>query len=106
MLKRIEDITVISADDFLAYEGDMIFVDTECPFQSQPIAQAFVSISDAEDELPHIWQEISIFPEDFFMTYEDGVIHTFISLEFKDQYLFIKVIAIGEPNETKMLRIR
>lgn len=110
MLKRIEDITVISSDEFLSYEGDMIFVDTECPFKSQPVAQAFVAIGDAEDQLPTMWQESSIFGGDIFMTYEDGTVHTFISLELQEQmepgkFLFIKIIAIGEQSETKPIRL-
>ncbi len=110
MLKQIEDITVISTDDFLSYEGEMIFVDTECPFKSQPIAQAYISMGDTETDLPKMWQECSIFSNDIYMTYEDGTIHTFISLDLQDQldpgqYLFIKVIAIGEPQETKTIRI-
>lgn len=110
MLKRIEDITVISTDEFLSYEGDMIFVDTESPFKSQPIAQAYVAIGDSETELPDMWQEIGLFGGDFFLTFEDDIIHTFISLDFKEQlepgrYLFIKVIAIGEPKDAKTIRL-
>lgn len=110
MLKQIEDITVISAEEFLSYEGDMIFVDTECSFQSQPIAQAYISVGTSETELPTMWQESSLFAGSIFMTYENNVIHTFISLELKDQlepgqYLFIKVIAIGEPNNTRPIRV-
>ncbi len=110
MLKRIEDITVISGAEFHSYEGEMIFVDTECPFRSQPIAQAYLAMGDAEDELPNMWQESSIFGGDVFMTYESGVLHTFISLDMKEQldeekYLFIKVIAIGEPSDTIPIRL-
>jgi hypothetical protein len=101
MLTRLEDITVISAAEFASYEGDMIFVDTTCPFSSQPIAQAYLSIGDTELELPESWQESSVFGGEVLMTYEDGVIHTFIGLEVAEQlephqHLFIKVIAIGE----------
>lgn len=110
MLKRIEDITVISADEFLSYEGDLIFVDTQAPFRSQPIAQAYLALGDSEDTLPSLWQEISLYGSDIFITFEEGVIHTFISLDFKEQlesgqYIFIKVIAIGEPDEKKPIRI-
>jgi len=110
MLKRVEDITVISAEEFHSYEGELIFVDTECPFRSQPIAQAFLAIGNTEDDLPTMWQESSLFGGDIFMTYENNIIHTFISLEIKEQleigkYLFIKVIAIGEPNDTKPIRL-
>jgi hypothetical protein len=109
MLKRIEDITVISADEFLSYEGEMIFVDTECPLKSQPMAQAYLAIGDKETELPTMWQESSLFGGDVFMTYEEGVIHTFISLELKEQlepgkFLFIKVIALGEHNDLRPIR--
>jgi hypothetical protein len=110
MLKSIEDITVISADEFHSYEGDMIFVDTECPFKSQPLAQIYIGMGDSEDELPTMWQESILFGGDIFTTYEYGVLHTFISLDLKDQldpgkFLFIKAIVIGEPRETKMIRI-
>lgn len=110
MLKRIEDITVISADEFHSYEGEWIFVDTASPFQSQPMAQAYISIGDSETELPLMWQESNIFAGEVFITYEEGVIHTFLSLELKDQlesgkFLFIKVIAIGEPSNTRPIRI-
>lgn len=110
MLKRIEDITVISTEEFLSYEGEMIFVDTECPFKSHPLTQAFLSIGDREDELPSMWQESNLFGGDVFMTYEDGILHTFISLDFKEQldpgkFLFIKVVAIGEPKDVKPIRI-
>ncbi len=110
MLKRIEDITVISTDEFLSYEGEMIFVDTECPFKSQPVSQVFLSISDSEDTLPALWQESSVFGGEVFTSYEEGVLHTFISLDLQDQlepgqYLFIKVIAIGEPRDRKPIRI-
>lgn len=110
MLKRVEDITVISADEFLSYEGEMIFVDTQCPFKSQPLTQVFLSVGDAEDELPSMWQESALFADTVFTTFEDDVLHTFISLELKEQlepgkYLFIKVIAIGEPVDTRPIRL-
>jgi hypothetical protein len=110
MLKLIEDITVISADEFLSYEGEMIFVDTECPFKSQPLAQVYLAIGDIEDSLPSMWQESSLFAGGVFTTYESGVLHTFISLELQDQlepgkFLFIKVISIGEPSDNKPIRI-
>lgn len=101
MITRIEDITVIAADDFLSYEGEMIFVDTPSPFASQPIAQAYVAMGEAETELPDMWQESSVFGSDVFLTFGDGTIHTFLSLDLQDQvepgtYIFIKVIAIGD----------
>jgi hypothetical protein len=110
MLKRVEDITVISAEEFHSYEGELIFVDTECPFKSQPIAQAYIAIGDTESDLPTMWQESSLYAGDIFMTYENNLIHTFISLDLKDQlelgkYLFIKVITIGEPSDTKPIRL-
>jgi hypothetical protein len=110
MLKRIEDITVISTDEFLSYEGEMIFVDTDCPFTSQPLTQVFLAISDKEDELPNLWQESSVFGGDVFTSFEENVLHTFISLDLQEQldpgqFLFVKVIAIGEPVERKPIKI-
>lgn len=110
MLRRIEDITVISAKEFLSYEGEMIFVDTDVPFKTQPLAQVYVGMGQAEDELPGMWQESSLFAGGIFTTFENEVLHTFISLELKDQlepeqYLFIKVILIGEISDLKPIRI-
>ena len=101
MLKRIEDITVISGQEFVSCEEDMLFVDTESPFSSQPLVQVFIALSEAETELPDTWQESSLFGGDVVITYEEGTIHTFISVDIQEQmapeqYLFIKVIAIGE----------
>lgn len=88
----------------------MIFIDTEAPFQSQPLVQAYVAIGDEEDELPTLWQEIAVFGGDIFLTYEEGVIHTFLSLELQEQlspgqFIFIKVIAIGELQTLKSIRM-
>ncbi len=110
MMKLIEDITVIAADEFLSFEGEMIFVDTECPFKSQPLSQVFIAIGDSETELPSMWQESTLFQGDIFSTFENNVLHTFISLEFQQylepgQYLFIKVITMGEPNDRKAIRL-
>lgn len=110
MLKRLEDITVISTDEFHSYEGEMIFVDTESPFPSQPLTQVFIGMGPAEDELPSLWQESTVFGGEIFTTFEDKTIHTFISLDLQDQfepgqYIFIKVIAIGESEDKKPIRI-
>ncbi len=110
MLKRIEDITVISGEEFHSYTDEMIFVDTVCPFKQQPLTQAFIGISDAEEELPALWQEISLYGGDIFLTFENDTVHTFISTDFKEQldvekFLFIKVIAIGDAQDTRPFRI-
>jgi hypothetical protein len=101
MLERIEDITVLAKEEFETAESDMLFVDTESTFQTQPLVQVFLGISDGETELPDNWQESNVFSGDVAITYEEGIIHTFLSLDFGDQlengqFLFIKVIAIGE----------
>jgi hypothetical protein len=109
MLKRIEDITVISGEEFLSYEGEYIFVDTHCPFQSQPLTQAFISFGEAEDQLPTIWHESSVFSGEVFMTFEAPTLHTFLSLSLQEQitaeqFVFVKVIAIGDAQELKAIR--
>lgn len=102
MLKRIEDITIVTAEEFDSNDGDMIFVDTVCEgFKSQPLAQAYLAVGESESELPSMWQEANVFGGGVLLTYEPGVIHTFLSPELKDElesgkFLFVKVIAIGE----------